>query len=318
MIPKRRATAFAPASIGNVAVGFDLLGLAIEGVGDRVTVERRDEAGVVVDAVEGDRIGADAGSLSRDPVRNTASIAAAALWREHGGGGGLRLRLFKGTPLASGMGSSAASAVAGAVAANALLEAPLELDALLPYALAGEEFASEARHADNVAPSLLGGLTLSPIDRLPATIRLPALPGVVSVLVHPHLRVETKAARRVLAGQVALATVTRQQGHLAAFISACYAGDAALLGECLRDVMIEPQRAAAVAGFADVQAAALQAGAYGCSLSGSGPSLFALADRKAGPAVRDAMRAAFERHGLASDAWVSAMGAPGACVESAE
>jgi homoserine kinase len=312
----RSATAFAPASIGNVAVGFDLLGLAIEGVGDRVTIERRDAAGIVIDAVEGDRIGVDAASLSRDPERNTASIAAAALWRERGDGGGLRLRLSKGTPLGSGMGSSAASAVAGAVAANALLPEPLDLDALLPYALAGEEFASQATHADNVAPSLLGGLTLSPLDRLPGTIRIPVLPDVVSVLVHPHLRIETAAARRVLKSTVELHTVTLQQGHLATFISACYAGDAALLGACLRDVMIEPQRIGAVTGFADVQRAALGAGAYGCSLSGSGPSLFALAPRAAGDAVRTAMRAAFDRHGLASDAWVSAMGAPGARVES--
>lgn len=316
MSDARSATAFAPASIGNVAVGFDLLGLAIEGVGDRVTVERRDEPGVVIDAIDGDRIGVDAATLSRDPECNTASIAVAALWREHGDAGGLRVRLIKGTPLGSGMGSSAASAVAGAVAANALLGAPLDADALLPYALAGEEFASKAIHADNVAPSLLGGLTLSPVDRLPRTIRLPVLPDVVSVLVHPHLQVETAAARRVLASAVDLRTVTLQQGHLATFISACYAGDAALLGECLRDVMIEPQRLAAVRGFADVQRAAMEAGAYGCSLSGSGPSLFALAARDVGDTVRAAMCAAFDRHGLASDAWISAMGAPGARVES--
>ena len=153
-------TAFAPASIGNVGVGFDVLGLALEGVGDRVVAEKVDGQGVRISEVRG-LDGNLHPYLSTDPETNTASIAAAALWKAHGRGG-IALKIHKGVPLQSGMGSSAASAVAAVVAANALLDEPLPVEALLPFALEGEKFASGGLHADNVAPSLLGGLVLCP------------------------------------------------------------------------------------------------------------------------------------------------------------
>ena len=185
-------TAFAPASIGNVGVGFDVLGLAIAGAGDRVTAAFKPDAGIVVRSirnVDGD----DIPDLSRASDENTASIAAAALWDAQGATGGLTIDIEKGVPLQSGMGSSAASAVAGVVAANALLDEPLPVAALLEYAIEGEAFASGGRHADNVAPSLLGGLVLCPpgID----AVRLPVPDSVASVLVHPELRVNTAESR---------------------------------------------------------------------------------------------------------------------------
>ena len=152
------ATAFAPASIGNLGVGFDMLGLALAGVGDRV-VARRGGVGITLAEVR-DPDGKPHASLSTDSRKNTASIAARALWDAHGDGSGIELEVHKGVPLQSGMGSSAASAVAGAVAVNALLDEPLPVRELLPYALEGERYASGGLHADNVAPSLLGGLVL--------------------------------------------------------------------------------------------------------------------------------------------------------------
>ncbi|HLT91955.1 MAG TPA: homoserine kinase [Woeseiaceae bacterium] len=302
--------AFAPASIGNVAVGFDMLGLAVAGVGDTVTARRTSGRGVRVAAVL-DRDGEPHPELAGADGRNTASIAAAALWEAHGAGG-LELVVEKGIPLESGMGSSAASAVAAVVAANALLERPLAQEALLPFALEGERFASGSVHADNVAPSLLGGLVLCPVRLLPRAVRIATPAGVSSVLLHPELRVDTASARRSLARSVEMAQWLEQQGCLAAFIAACEHGEVALIGETLRDVIIEPQRAARVPPFAAVKAAALEAGALGCSLSGSGPSIFALCEDARASAVAGAMAAACRETGVDCETWISPMDAPGA------
>lgn len=314
--PARSAVAFAPASIGNVAAGFDVLGLAVAGAGDRVTAERVDAPGISITGISGDEIGCDAGALSRDPASNTAAIAASAVWQRAGERDGLALSLHKGTPLGSGMGSSAASAVAGAVAANALLASPLGTDELLEAALAGEAFASGARHADNVAPSLLGGLVLCPPHSLPRCERLRLPDGLLSVLVHPHMRIDTASARAVLADDVPLVSAVMQAGLLAQVIQACARNDRELLKVGLRDVLVEHQRSAAVTAFDAVRDAALAHGALGVSLSGSGPSLFAIADEAKAERTGAAMRAAFADAGVAADVWVSPGHAPGARVES--
>lgn len=308
-------TAFAPASIGNVGVGFDMLGLAIEGPGDRVAARRSPGAGVHVAGVYGTD-GAAHASLPTDADRNTASIAAAALWRAHGQGG-LELVVRKGIPLNSGMGSSAASAVAGVVAANALLEKPLPPRQLLRFALAGEEFAAGAVHADNVAPSLLGGLVLCPPALLPDVVALDVPQGVCSVLLHPELEVSTAESRRALSKSIPVDAWLTQQGYLAAFIAACRFDDRETLGKCLRDVVIEPQRKGQVPCFDAVKGAALDRGAYGCSLSGSGPSLFALCAQEDAEAVGAAMESACRDQGYECQRWSSPMDAPGARIEPA-
>ncbi len=306
-------TAFAPASIGNVAVGFDMLGLAVDGPGDRVSARRCNGDGVRITAVYG-RDGAPHAELSSVTEHNTAGVAAAALWREFGSGG-LELVVRKGTPLRSGTGSSAASAVAGVVAANALLDAPLATKLLLRFALEGESIASGGTHADNVAPSLLGGLVLCPPALLPDVMRLDVPRGVSSVLLHPDLSVSTAESRRGLSRQISMDQWLAQQGYLAGFIAACRFDDHDWLARCLRDVIIEPQRAAQVPCFEAVRDAALDRGAFGCSLSGSGPSLFALCASEDAEAVGAAMEAACRGHGYACERWISAMNVPGAHIE---
>lgn len=313
---KRQAdsvTAYAPASIGNLAVGFDMLGLAISGAGDRVTATRSNGDGVRISAVYG-LDGKSHAELPADASANTAGVAASALWKEHGSGG-VDLELRKGIPLQSGMGSSAASAVAGVVAANALLERPLPARSLVAYALAGEALASGGTHADNVAPSLLGGLVLCPPALLPDVIELAVPAGISSVLLHPELTVNTAASRRGLARSYSLEQWLTQQGYLAGFIAACQQNDHALLQRCLRDVIIEPQRAGAVACFVPVRDAALQAGAYGCSLSGSGPSIFSLCADTDAAGVAQAMEAACRQAGIDCQSWISPLTAAGARVE---
>lgn len=314
----RVSAAFAPASVGNVGVGFDLLGLAAGQVGDRVTARRVDGDGVVIAEITATGVAAGAAELSRQTSENTAGIAAAALWRDFGPTGGVELVIEKGIPLGSGMGSSAASAVAAAVAVNALLEEPRGHAELLRYALEGERYASKALHADNVAPSLIGGLVLCPARLLPRVIELPVPAGLVCVLVHPHLTVNTADARRALAAECLLRTAVEQQGCLAGFLAGCYNGDVELIARCLRDILIEPQRAIAVPGFEEVKEAAYAAGALGASLSGSGPSVFAWAREGDGAKVRRAMTDAFATAGIESEAWINPLDTPGAFVEYTE
>jgi len=308
-------TAFAPASIGNVAVGFDVLGLALEGVGDRVLARRTDGDSVTVAEVRG--LDGDIHPyLSTNAQENTASIAAQSFWDRHGDGGGVELKVHKGVPLQSGMGSSAASAVAAVVAANAFLDNPLPIEALLEFAIEGEKYASGGLHADNVAPSLLGGLVLCPQVLLPDVMPLPVPEGVSAALIHPDLQVNTAQARRRLAKSCATQQWVDQQGLLAGFIAACAAGDIDLIGKTLRDVIIEPQRKAAVPCFNAVKAAAEKSGALGCSLSGSGPSMFALCRTGDARNLAMAMEQACRSQGIACESWTSPLTAPGARIEN--
>ena len=309
-------TAFAPASIGNVGVGFDMLGLALGGgAGDTVIAARSESAGISIDEVRG-LDGEIHPYLSTEPRENTASIAAQALWDAAGVTGGAALKVHKGVPLQSGMGSSAASAVAAVVAVNALLDEPLDHAELLPYALEGEKYASGGLHADNVAPSLLGGLVLCPTVLLPEVVKLPVPAGVSAVLLHPELQVNTAHARRGLARDYSMQQWLAQQGYLAGFIAGCMACDVDLIGRTLRDVVIEPQRAAAVPCFEDVKAAAMRAGALGCSLSGSGPSIFALCEERRAVNLASAMEQACRAIGIECQSWVSPLDAAGARLEA--
>jgi len=307
-------TAFAPASIGNLGVGFDMLGLAIAGAGDRVSARRIDGDGISVAEVRG-LDGEVHPYLSTVAEENTASIAGAALWTKHGDGGGVELVVHKGVPLQSGMGSSAASAVAAAVAVNALLDSPLPLPQLLPFAIEGEKYASNGLHADNVAPSLIGGLVFCPATLLPDIVSITPPEGVSSVLLHPDMQINTASARRGLARGYSMDQWITQQGYLGGFIAACERNDVALMAKCLHDVIIEPQRSAAVPCFDGVKEAAMSNGAIGCSLSGSGPSIFALCADNDAPKIAMAMEQNCRNHGYVCQSWISPLATAGAYVE---
>ena len=304
-----RATAFAPASIGNVAVGFDLLGQSIAGAGDRATVRRTDDGEVRILAIRG-----VVQALPLTAADNTAGRALLALV-EMRPKLGFELELDKGIPLGSGMGGSAASAVAALVAANALLDEPLGIAELYALALEGEEVASGSRHGDNVAPSLLGGLVLAPGKGAPVSIPVPS--SLHCALVHPHLVVATRDARAALVGSYALSEFVAQSEGLALVLAGCFKNDLELIRRGLRDVLVEPRRAKLIPGFSAVKSAALEAGALGASISGAGPSVFAwLPDRASAERAASAMVAAFATVGLASDPHVSPVAGPKARVES--
>jgi homoserine kinase len=305
----QRATAFAPASVGNVAVGFDILGQSVAALGDRVTATRRDAPGVAIRAIRG--VVAD---LPLEVERNTAGMAVLALARELELPHGFDLEVEKGIPLGSGLGGSAASAVAAVVAAAALVEQPPDRTRLLHFAMQGEKVASGSVHVDNIAPSLFGGLVLTVGIDDPYVKQVPVPASVRCVLVHPHMVLATREARAILRPDVPLADVIWQQANLAGFLAGCYTDDLVLIRQSLMDVVIEPQRQALIPGFTDVKRAALEAGALGCSISGAGPTVFAWSEAGDAAAVQSGMVAAFRRHGLASDTWISAVDAQGARV----
>ena len=297
------ASAFAPASVGNVGVGFDILGHTIAGPGDRVHVHRIAEPVVRIVAIRGSTT-----TLPTIAARNTAGAALIALRETLALPFGFEIDIEKGIPFGSGMGGSAASAVAALVAANALLRKPLAREALYPFALDGEAVASGGRHGDNVGPMLLGGLVLSTADRL---VPIPVPPGLYCALVHPAAVLETRAARAALAGHYALHEFVAQSANLALVLAGCHAGDLGLIRTGLNDVLVEPRRASLIFGFDRVKQRALDAGALGVSISGAGPSVFAwCADEGTAHSVAGWMRAAFSDVGYASEAWISPVAGP--------
>lgn len=305
---RESATAFAPASVGNVAVGFDVLGHSVQAIGDRVTA-RRAAPGVTIKSITG-----TVTDLPLDAERNTAGMAVLAMTRELQLDFGFELSIEKGIPLGSGLGGSAASAVAAVVAANALLAKPVGKLELLKFAMQGEAVASGSVHVDNIAPSLFGGLVLTVGIDNPIVKSIPVPESVRCVLVHPHMMLSTREARQILKRTVDLSDLIWQSANLAGFLTGCFTNDITLIRGSLEDVVIEPQRQVLIPGFKTVKESALQRGALGCSISGAGPTIFAWCEHQDAMRIRDAMVEAFSANGLASDAWISTLDAIGARV----
>jgi len=307
--PTTEVRVFAPGSVSNVACGFDVLGFAVAGPGDLVVARQRAQRGVCIRHIEG-----DGGVLPRAVERNTSSVAAAAVLRSSNHlEAGVELDIYKQMPLSSGLGSSAASAVAAALATSRLLGLDDDREMLLRAALAGEQVASGGLHPDNIAPCLYGGFVLARGVDPPLVTELPVPPGLTCALVRAHVEVATKESRALLGDTVRLGDAVRQWGNLGGLVAALYCADFELLSSCLDDTIAEPLRGPGVAGFSAAKTAALKAGALGCSLSGSGPSVFALCRTPAeAETVSLAMAAAIEAEGLPCDRLVSPVGARGA------
>jgi homoserine kinase len=286
-------TAFAPATVSNVACGFDVLGFALDEPGDEVTATLApDGAGLSIAGIHG-----DGGRLPRDAARNTAGVAALALLTRIGDRRRVSLTIRKGLPLSSGLGGSAASAAAAVVAIDALLGAHASRETLVACALEGERLGAGSSHADNIAPAICGGFVLVRRASPPDIVTLPVPPGLTAVVVHPDLEIETAKARALLGATVPLGDAVRQWANLGAFVHALHAGDFDLLSRSLEDTIAEPRRAPLVPGLALIKRAAADAGALGSSLSGSGPSLFALCRGDDTAArVAEAMTAAVRSH----------------------
>jgi homoserine kinase len=313
---RTRVVVSVPGGIGNLGPGLDVLGCAVAGLRDEVTAEWSDRPGVSL-------LEAGHPELPTDPTRHTSAIAASAVLdaaRRRGArlpAAGIALSVHKALPLSGGQGGSAASAVAGAVAADALCGSVLDQTSLLLCCLLAEE-AVAGRHLDNIAPSLLGGIVLvrsvDPID----VIRLPIPDGLRIVLAHPSQRLRTSDARGVLPASLPRSVVLHQMAQVAAIVAACYSNDLALLGRSIDDRIAEPARAPLLPGFLDAKDAAMTAGALGASISGAGPTAFALvAGDGVAERVATAMREAYAAAGVESSTRVTHVDPNGAVVMTA-
>lgn len=303
-------TAYAPASIANVSCGFDVLGLAVDAPGDEVSVQFNDIGEVRIVEITGDE-----GKLPFEVEMNTASKAVLSLVNHLNFERGIDIIIHKKMPFGSGLGSSAASAVAAAVAANHLIGMPLTKKELLDFAIDGEAVASGARHADNVAPCLLGGVVLirsySPID----IIELPVPESLYVTVVHPHVEILTKVARDILPKEVTMKTAITQTGNLGGFIAGLYQDDLALLGRSMVDVLAEPYRSSLIPEFRSVRNAAMYAGAFAFGISGSGPSMFAFSDSSSkAEQIGELMKKSLTTKGIGCKRYISKINKKGASV----
>ncbi|MBP9193678.1 MAG: homoserine kinase [Saprospiraceae bacterium] len=265
---------FAPASVANVAVGFDILGFALEKPGDEIIVRPGKEKGLHITTITGAQ-----NKLPLEVSKNTAGYAALRLLQHLGEEDcPIEMEIHKKMPFGSGLGSSAASAAGGVFAVNSYLKTGLSKAEILRFAVEGEQIADGAFHADNVAPSLLGGLIMIRDNETLDFKKIHVPPGLFVAIIYPHITVLTRDSRAILAPDVSLKTVIRQSGNLAGFIASMYTADFEMMRRSLEDLIIEPQRAALIPGFYELKEMALKTGCLGFSISGAGPSMFALCD----------------------------------------
>ena len=302
---------FAPATVANMACGYDILGFAIDAPGDMIIANKSNTKGLKISTITG-----DGGKLPKVITKNTAGFAALKMLHHLGlEDEPIDLEIHKRMPFGSGLGSSAASAAGAVMAVNELIGRPLEKRDMLSFAVAGEQIADGAWHADNVAPSLLGGITLIRDNATLDVHKIPVPLGMFATVVHPDIEVMTKEARAILSNQTTLSSLIAQTGSVASLIVGLYQSDFGLIGRSLRDYVIEPQRSKLIPGFYDVQDAAMKAGVLGCSISGAGPSIFALSNNSniaENAAVE--MQKVFTELKIASQIYVSPINLEGARV----
>lgn len=305
---KDKVHVFAPATVANMVCGFDVLGFALDEPGDEVIMRRVDKPGVHLTQITGDD-----GKLPRDTAKNTVSASVLSLLRHIGREDiGVEIELHKHMPIGSGLGSSAASTVAGLFAINTLLGQPLTKQELLPFAVQGEELACGHGHADNVAPGLLGGITLikgyAPLDVIP----LPTPPALQASVVFPHVDVPTRDARQMIRAKVALKDAVTQWGNIAGLVAGLFMNDYNLIGRSMQDVLIEPTRAILIPEFYEMRQLALEAGALSFGISGSGPSVFAFSQSKeTAQHITSIIQSHLTQQGIDSNGYVSGINAIG-------
>lgn len=298
---------FAPATVANVACGFDVLGFALDFPGDEVIVTKTNSNKVIITAIH------NADNLPLEADENVAGVAVKALLKKLGSNQGFEIELTKGVKPGSGIGSSAASSAAAVIAVNHLLGEPYTRKELVEFAMQGEKCATGVAHADNVAPSICGGFTLvrsyEPLD----IIKIESPEELWATVIHPQIEVKTRDARRVLKGGIDLKKAITQWGNVGGLIAGLYSKDYDLIGRSLIDVVIEPIRSILIPGYASVKTASMEAGALGCSISGSGPSIFALSKGKEQALkVKEAMGEIYKEYGVDYEIHVSKINSDGA------
>lgn len=292
---------FAPATVANVACGFDIFGFAVDAPGDEVIVRKRNDSQIIITKISGDD-----GKLTLDANKNAVTVPILAFLKKNGIEQGFDIELHKKMPLGSGLGSSSASSVAGVFAVNEILGKPYSTKSLLPFAMEGERIACGSAHADNVAPALMGGFVVirsyNPLD----IFNVPTPSELFVTIVHPDIEVNTKDARYILRNEVSMKNTIAQMGNVAGMIAGLMQSDYDLIARSMVDFIIEPVRAILIPEFWEVKKAALEAGALGCSISGAGPSVFAFSKgMETAEKVAMVMKTTFEKASIHCNAYVS-------------
>ncbi|MEO9967713.1 MAG: homoserine kinase [Reichenbachiella sp.] len=296
---------FSPSTVANVGCGYDVLGFALDGIGEEMIVSKREDGQLVIDEI----IGFD---LPKDPKVNTATVAAQALLDDAGSKQGFSFTITKTINPGSGMGTSASSSAGAVFAVNELLGRPFTVDQLVTFAMEGEKAVSKKAHADNVAPNLLGGFTLvrsyEPLDIL----TLPVPDELWVTLVHPQVEVKTTDAKKILKKQVDLAVAVQQWGNVGGLVSGLYESDYDLIGRSMVDVIVEPIRKILIPLYDEVKAQAIAEGALGCSIAGSGPSIFAFSrGEETASRIKSLMQSRYDEAGVLAYTYRSRIGKSG-------
>lgn len=300
---------FAPASVANVAVGYDVLGFAIEQPGDNIIIRKKGNKPLHFHSLHG--VGKN---VPRNIEKNTAGLAALRVLEALGEQDmPLEMELHKNMRFGTGMGSSAASAVAGAMAVNELLGRPFEKKDLLPFAVAGEELSDGAWHADNVAPSLLGGMVLVRDNKTLDFKKIYVPKGLYVAMIFPHVQVLTSDSRAVVSEIVSLQQLVKQTGNMGAFIAGMFTSDFELIRRSLKDHVIEPQRKHLIPYYEELKDIALSTDALGFNISGAGPTMFALcANNLVAENICEKAKAFLSSKYLESDVFVTQINMEGA------
>lgn len=290
---------FCPATIANISCGFDVLGVALDAVGDEMIVSKTQEKGIRITKLEGQ-------DLPKATLKNVAGVAGLALLEKSNYDGGFEIEIYKKIKAGSGIGSSAASSAGAVWAMNELLGKPFSTQELVKFAMEGERLASGVAHADNVAPALFGGFTLvrscAPLDIVP----IPSPGELYATIIHPQIEVKTSDSRKILKTNITLKEGIQQWGNVGGLVAGLFTDDYELIGRSLVDHIVEPIRSILIPAFDKVKSEALASGALGCGISGSGPSIFAFSKgEETAEKVAQAMREVYQNIGIDYEIHVS-------------
>ena len=296
---------FSPATVANVACGFDVLGLCLDTIGDEMVVRKVDKKGVRITKIEGFK-------LPFETELNVAGVSALAMYQELQPDCGFEIEIKKNIKPGSGIGSSAASAVGSVYGINALLGSPLNKTQLTQFAIKGEALASGSEHADNIAPALFGGFTLVKSVNPLEILQIPSPDNLYVTIIHPQIEIKTAISRAILPKNVPLKAAINQWANVGSFIHSLHTSDYPLMQRSLHDVIIEPHRSKLIPHYNEIKQQTLNAGALGTNISGSGPSIFSLCEGiENANKVRDVMRNIYSNTGIEFDVHVSKINTQG-------
>ena len=302
---KNEIRIFSPATVANVACGFDVLGFCLQSIGDEMLIRKTDQKGIRITKITGY-------DLPYEVEKNVAGVSAMAMYEDADPDCGFEIEIYKNIKPGSGIGSSSASAVGSVFGMNELLGRPYNKIQLTNFAMKGEALASKSEHADNLAPALFGGFTLVKSTTPLEILEIPTPNDLYATIIHPQIEIKTAEARSILPDNIPLKDAIFQWANVGSLVHALHINDYELIKRSLQDVVVEPYRSLLIPNFDEVKQAALDVGALGCAISGSGPSIFSLSKGKViAKNVEDNIKKVYSKTGIEFKTYVSKINTEG-------